>query len=155
MVLAGVKPPNLPLRAILQRTMQSRSLYELRPGAHNHQHALGLSQFSHPSSAKLTYPSPATITWSKMGKSNNSPALQRDRVSSRSDALGRGFPEGWLCTSTMAAARMARARPKTILGSTTVPVRPPLEMQTSANTSLDRFKSMIQNSSCCKSDNLD
>ena len=64
------------------------------------------------------------------------------------------FPDGWLWTNTNAAARMASARPKTNLGSTTVPVNPPREMHISANTRLERRNNTIQNSSCCKSANL-
>ena len=136
-VLSSVDPRGLPARRVVQRPVQGRSFDELRPCTDHDHHAFGGIHLSHPSSAKLTKPSPATITWSRTGKSRYSPARQRLAVSSLSDALGLGLPEGWLCTSTMAAALSAKALPKTSLGSTTVPVNPPREMQTSARTWLD------------------
>ena len=88
------------------------------------------------------------MTWSTIGKSKKLPALHRFLVRLRSDTLALEFPEGWLCTSTIADARKAKARPNINLGSATVPDNPPDEILISASTWLDRFKSKIQNSSC-------
>ena len=88
------------------------------------------------------------MIWSTTGKSKKPPALHRFLVRLRSDTLDLQFPEGWLCTRTIADASKAKARPNINLGSATVPDYPPEEILISASTWFDLFKSKSQNSSC-------
>src|SRR5882762_5876897 len=90
--------------------------------------------YNNPASAKLTYRSPPTITWSYTGTSNSRPASTSCRVTARSSADGVASPLGWLCTTMMPAAASAIAARNTSRGWTSELFRIPRVMSRSPST---------------------